>query len=287
MTRPLLLSAPAILVVFAGCQTGEEIQAGSAAPAPATASAQSAATASAMETSLLDTIIDEITEANTGTDVDIAKGKAVAPTSADPEPFMFSESGSITIDLDAPGTDDPDLSGVIRIDYSGAVVVSAPLNVSGTADYHVTVTWITDGLHLDPHCGRSTTVAAGSTWNVDAVFDWEWFSETAWTVAAVTDLDIPEATPHLATVTKGSDTVTVSTFGHRHEEATVTRAGSTWTINRDVVSDWFSEISGSFGDHSVHWDRDGLDEIRIVIDGVTYGPYTRWQVAAGWQCQVE
>lgn len=258
-------------------------------PAAAVTATQDASSSAGAGTAVVEASMAAIASANTGetmtTSTASVSARAVAPTAAD-TPFSFAASGSVTVDFDAFGHDHQHLSGSVRYDWDGAAVVSEPLHTSGSADYMVTATWLTDGVYTDPHSGVTVTIAAGATWTFDATFDWNWVSDTAWSIDATGDFTVPADAPWEQTVTRGDVERDTSTHGQRHEAVRFAKAGDTVTFVHQVVSDWHVVTSGPAGTHTVHWDRDGLDEIRIIVDGVTYGPYSRAQVRHLWKCVV-
>lgn len=283
-TSPFVLSATLIALGACTSPVTEEEPTPSATTIAVTQDASASAGAG---TAVVEASIAAIASANTSETVATSTASvsvaAITPRAA-ATPFSFTASGSITVDFDAPAYDHPHLSGSVRYDWDGAAVVSEPLHTSGSADYTVTATWLTDGIYTDPHSGATATIAAGAAWTFEATFDWDWVSDALWSIDATGNLAVDDGTPWQHTVTRGEVARTTTTHGQRHEAVRFAKAGDTVTFTHSVVSDWHVVTSGIAGTHTVHWDRDGLDVIRIRVDGVTYGPYTRAQVLDLWHC---
>jgi hypothetical protein len=203
--------------------------------------------------------------------------------------FTFSGSGSATVDLATVTWADgsrrfPNTTGTISVTWSGSWVPSQPAGTGGVGAWDTAMTNTTELVHTNPANGRITTIAVGA-WNpmVHVEATGVRTSSQEWNLTVVRQRSIAQGNPVVATITQGDQTRTASWWGSRTGTVTMGRSAGTLSYTRDVVADWTFALTGGAQPHTVVWDRDGLDVIRVTVDGVTHGPFTRAQVRARWQ----
>lgn len=185
---------------------------------------------------------------------------------------------NVMVNLDAPGASGsdryPNATGIIHVVASGTV---SGTSASGSADYSVGVTAVTDCVFTNPYAGTTGTIYAGSTFTYTLDLTWSWTDSLNWTISASTNTAL---TSFAVGCSNGPATYSATINGSRDVSATFSRAGGTWSGSWSVTSYW--TIVTPF--HTVVVNVVNLSTIYITVDGVTFGPYTAAQVVAIWQC---
>ncbi|MBA3845379.1 MAG: hypothetical protein H0X45_01915 [Planctomycetes bacterium] len=271
LTRSIAAVASIALIAGCGSQGGSDADAAPTPSATQTANAQeSAATLEALSSSL-DLANDAIIQDGTHTDASLTA--AVSDTDAE-SAFEFSQSGSVTVDLDliVDGRDiHPNATGQVTIAWSGEVVVSQPLHTFGEAHYDVTVHYDEDCVFTDPRNGNTATIAADSALSYSLDLDWFRESDDNWYIDAVADHG---ASAFDLTVVRSGVSRQAIVDGTRHATGHLGYQGGVFTASKTVASYWTVRTSGPDGNHTVVWDRPALNQIFIVVDGTRFGPYT-------------
>jgi hypothetical protein len=184
---------------------------------------------------------------------------------------------SLEIDLDAADAEGndrwPNASGVFTVNAAGTV---SGTSAQGEARYAVEVLWVTEGVFRDPVCGAEARVAPGSGWTYGLVIEWSRQDDLNWSLRA-------------AETFNGSVEAAVT---HREETAQVTCSTELtrgFVLARSAGASFFAAfwsgrrtvtITQGAETHTVEFLIEGEDRIRVVVDGVSYGPFTRSQLAA-------
>ncbi len=273
------IAAVAGIALIAGC--GSQGDSTGAAPAPSATqkvSAQESAASLEALASTMDLANDAII--SDGTNTTTAGTSAIRDTIAE-STFDFSESGSVTVDLDQTDSDGHDLhpnaTGVVTIAWSGAVSISQPTHTFGQAAYDVSVHYDQACVFTDPRNGNTATIAADSALSYSLDLDWFRESDDNWYVDAVADHG---ATAFDVTTVCAGVTRQAIIDGTRHATGHLGYQGGVLSASKTVTSYWTVQTSGPGGNHTVIWDRPALNQIFIVVDGTRFGPYTLAQARA-------
>ncbi|HXG62390.1 MAG TPA: hypothetical protein VNO22_13515 [Planctomycetota bacterium] len=212
-----------------------------------------------------------------------AKSAPTAKTAArtfSPEPspaFAFQGAVSLEIDLDAKDAEGndrwPNASGVFTVNAAGAV---SGTSAEGKAQYAVEVRWVTEGVFRDPVCGAEARIAPGSGWTYGLALEWSRQDDLNWSLRAAETLNGSGE----AVVTHQEETAQVTCSTELARGFVFTRSSGAyffaafWSGRRTVT------ITQGAETHTVEFLIEGEDRIRVVVDGVSYGPFTRAQLAA-------
>lgn len=286
MTRRLkgwVGAALALLAAAGGCGDDGGSSSAAAEPGPeAVAQAQKAdAAAGAVEETTeiaSDAIVESGAPGATAAKSAPAARTAARTASSEPSPgFAFQGAVSLRIDLDATDTEGndrwPNASGVFTVNAVGAV---SGTEAEGEVRYAVEVRWVTEGVFRDPVCGAEARIAPDSGWTYALLIQWSRQDDLNWSLRAVATLNGSAQ----AVVTHGGETAQVSCSAEQTHAVVFTRsAGASffaafWSGRRTVT------ITQGAETHTVEFLIEGEDRIRVVVDGVSYGPFTRSQLAA-------
>jgi len=191
----------------------------------------------------------------------------------------YQASVTVTVDLDTLNSSGQDMfpnaSGKFKVEANGSVTGDA---LAGQVTYDVHVTWTTDGHFVDPVCGDSATVAAGSNWNYSLLIQWAKVDDLNWSINATSDVNGALN----ATVTHNLTTWTVTGTVTRHASLSFSRTAGNYAFQFSISGQRTVVVTNGTETHTVVFTMSALDHIMVDVDGAVFGPYTAAQLWWWW-----
>ncbi len=265
-----LWAAVLAIAMTVGCGEGGS---SSAAPSAAQkATAQQANVASSSMEQVMDASNKAVVESG-------APGSTSSKSSTAVMTVNYQASVNVTVDLDGlndQGQDAfPNATGQFSVSATGTIVGDSS---AGEATYAVHVAWITDGVFTDPNNGYTATIASGSNWNYSLVIQWSKTDDLNWSIQATADVNGSLN----ATVTDGTTVWTITGTVERHVSLTLSRTAGNWAFTFSLTGHRLITVTNGSEFHTVEIITSALDHIVIIVDGVSYGPYTAAQILWWW-----
>jgi hypothetical protein len=256
---PLLLIG--VLGISAGCNDDDD--SGPTEPTAEEADQVKAAFTAANSSNLL---------VETGSSQIIADGgfaETAGMAAADPASGSFTANISTSVDLATVlGSN---ATGVVQIDATGSV---SGTEWSGDATYDVVVQVDDpDGvLYVHPQTQDTALIADNSLRAYSLSVTWNKTDETHWSVEAQ---DEGTVTDQQVLLTSGTETLNTSVDANIQRFLTLSQDGGPVSISAHVVGWWEATLQhGQDAANTVRVDFDGLNKIKITINGVVLGTYT-------------
>ena len=194
--------------------------------------------------------------------------------------FTYVATVALTIDLDAVGALGQDLfpnsTGLLGVAATGVVTGGSQ---SGTADYSVTSTALSVCVFTDPGNGATATVQPGATATVTQHLAWWWTDSQNWTV---TSSGTGSVNALSVTVQEGATVVSGSVTRARSSSWTFSQTAGTYSASGSWSA--LTTVNLTSG-HVVVFDVQSLSTIYVIVDGISFGPYTAgevWAVFGTW-----
>jgi hypothetical protein len=193
-----------------------------------------------------------------------------------PSNIAFPSAVSMTVNLGAPDSTGrpryPGASGEIQVVAMGTVLGGG---ATGTAMYSVVVTAVTDIVFTDADSGDTGTLLTGASWTSGLQITWTFIDGNNWGVSAVSDASLSSLS---VIVHHPGESITASLSGNRHGDAHYSKMAGMFQAVLRATADQTVGWNDSTGTHRVELQVAAGDKITLIVDGTSYGPYTRLEL---------